>query len=467
MKNKNTNLIVSNIMKVAVSNLVIVLAGVINGFLIPKMMLVTEYGFYKIFTLYATYITLLHLGFIDGILIIFGGKKISDLDRISFRTYTKFLLLLEGSISIVVMCISLTLDGYYRFIFFMLSLNIIFANIGLYFQYISQATERFEELSFRNIIRSTLNILSAFFLFLFFHYKKIYISSYLYIYIVVIINFILATWYSYTYRGFIIGKSNSLYKEKDNIKNIFLEGIPYTIASFLASFILTIDRQFVSIFFNTEIYAVYAFAYNMLALITTAISAISTVLYPYLKKSNVKMEKSLPLIRNIISSLVSLMLCSYFLLIYIITWILPKYTESLRIFYIILPGLVFSSVISILLVNYYKVLFKQSVYMLISLVTVLLSIVANIIAYNVFGTPESISWASSIVMLIWYIISNGYFYIKYKIGFCTNLIYCLVIAVGFYIIASKFNSFLGLLFYLILYMVSTLILNSKEIKKLK
>ena len=51
----------------------------------------------------------------------------------------------------------------------------------------------------------------------------------------------------------------------------------------VSSFILTIDRQFVSVLFDIETYASYAFAYNLLSLITTVISAISTVLYPTIK----------------------------------------------------------------------------------------------------------------------------------------------------------------------------------------
>ena len=44
-----------NIIKVAVSNLFTILAGVLVGFIIPKMMGTTDYGYYKIFTLYIFY----------------------------------------------------------------------------------------------------------------------------------------------------------------------------------------------------------------------------------------------------------------------------------------------------------------------------------------------------------------------------------------------------------------------------
>ena len=34
-------------------------------------------------------------------------------------------------------------------------------------------------------------------------------------------------------------------------------------------------------------------------------------------------------------------------------------------------------------------------------------------AYYIFGTTSSISWASTITMVVWYLVSNGYFFIKW------------------------------------------------------
>ena len=458
--------VLSNIIKVAVSNIVIALAGVINGFLIPKAMSVTDYGYFKIFSLYATYITLLHIGFIDGILIIFGGKKYEELDKNSFRTYSRFLFTIEAAVSILVFIVSCFLEGHYKYIFGMLSLNIFIVNVALYFQVVSQITERFNELTLRNIIKSLLNIVTAIILYLLFRFRNFFTSVYLYIAITIAINLILSLWYLFTYRDIVFGKANSFKAEKDNIKHIFFEGLPYTVASFLASLILTIDRQFVSLLFETEIYAVYAFAYNMLALITTATSAISTVLYPALKKKSDNIKESLPTIRNIISIVVGALLCCYFVLIYVLHWILPNYSSSLEIFYIILPGLIFSSVITIVLVNYFKILHKQRIYAIISGGAVILSIAANFAAYYLVGTTQSISWAPTVIMFIWYIVTNIYFYVKHKIGFLKNLIYCLILVLGFYLIGYYFSDWKGLLIYFAVFTSITFLFNIKFLMNL-
>lgn len=461
MKN---NKVIKDIFIVALSNIIIALAGVVNGFIIPKVMSVTDYGFYKIFSLYATYITLLHFGFIDGILIMYAGKTKEELDKKAFKTYSRFLFMLELSASVIVIFIAVFLKGIYKFIFIMLAANILFTNVALYFQYISQVTERFKELTVRNILKSILNILLAIILFVLFKIRNYYVSSKSYIFYIVGINFILALWYMLTYRDLWIGKANKFNDEKTNIKHIFFEGLPYTIASFLASLILTIDRQFVSIAFDTETYAVYAFAYNMLALITTATSAISTVLYPYLKRQE-NSKNLIYTLRSIISLVVAIMICSFFILSYIINWFLPKYVNSLDIFYIILPGLIFSSVNTIVLVNYFKIDHKQNIYMIISGIIVLLSLLANFIAYFLFKTTSSISWASTIIMVIWYVVLNIYFKIKYKISFMRNFIYCGLVTLGFYIIAAYINNILGFTIYITYIVLISILFNIELIKK--
>ena len=100
-----------NIIIVLISNIISVISGVLIGFLIPKMMGVSEYGYYKTFTLYSSYIGILHFGFTDGIYLKFAGKKYEELDKEKFRTYTKFLFIMEAIITVLVMAGSFIFFG--------------------------------------------------------------------------------------------------------------------------------------------------------------------------------------------------------------------------------------------------------------------------------------------------------------------------------------------------------------------
>lgn len=63
---------IKNVLKIAISNIFIILSGVVSGFFLPKLLGVTDYGFYKIFNLYITYGVFFDLGISRYLFIIRG-----------------------------------------------------------------------------------------------------------------------------------------------------------------------------------------------------------------------------------------------------------------------------------------------------------------------------------------------------------------------------------------------------------
>lgn len=68
--NKN----IKSVSQVILSNLTTIVSGVLVGFLLPKIMSVESYGWYKTFTLYSSYLGFFGLGIIDGIVLKYGEK---------------------------------------------------------------------------------------------------------------------------------------------------------------------------------------------------------------------------------------------------------------------------------------------------------------------------------------------------------------------------------------------------------
>lgn len=100
MQNKSFG---KNLFLVAFSRGASLVSSVFAGFLIPKFFSVSDYGFYKVFTLYAVYTALLHFGFVDGILLKLSGKSYNELDFSEMRTYTRFFIAFETCISLLMM----------------------------------------------------------------------------------------------------------------------------------------------------------------------------------------------------------------------------------------------------------------------------------------------------------------------------------------------------------------------------
>lgn len=449
-----------NILIVAISNIAKLLSGVLVGLLLPKIIGVTDYGYYKTFTLYGVYVGLFTLGITDGIYLKFGGCSYDSLDKKSFRFYSVFFFALQFIFSAIMALFScFCLPEEYRFIFVCLALYLFFFNITSYFQIISQITDRFAELSIRNLLQSLFQAGAV--IILFFTSNGSDHGSYrLFTIIYVSITCFLALWYIFTYRDIVFGKRNSFKSEKKELKVFVSIGIPLLISNLSMLLLLSFDRQFVNVLFDKDTYAVYAFAYNMLSLFTTALAAISVVIYPTLKRTTADTLKASysKLIYSILS-LSFLGLAVYFPLTAFVPWFLPKYEGSLTIFRIIMPGLALSSSVTIVMHNYYKVLGENLKFFRNCLIVLITSFSANLFAYLIFGTTEAISIASIGVLIIWYLLSERLFIKRYKTKWSINALYAVLMIAVFYLISIIETWWVGLIVYLVVLSVISMLIS--------
>lgn len=427
----------ASILGVALGNVATIIAGVLVSFLIPKILPLSEYGWYKTFSLYTTYISYFHLGIIDGIVLEYGGVNYEDLGVKKFRAYFKWYSGLQFFFAIAVVCASLFIsEPNCRFIVQMLGIDIVAVNVTSYYQQISQITQRFSEFSKRKVIQSICNIAVA--ALMFFKYTTGLGASYQeYTVLVVLVNVALAVWYVCTYKEISFGCSDSLRSTSPAIVRFIRIGFPLLFANMCSTIIITLDRQFVSVLFDTSIYAIYAFAYNMLSLVTVATSAVATVLYPMLKRTTAeKLKSNYARIVTGVLAFVFLALVAYFPLCWFVNLFLPRYNDSLLIFRVIFPGLALSSAITVVMHNYYKVMGDNILYFRKSVVILLLSAIANYLAYTWFKSPISISISSIVVMVVWYIYIERYFVKKYQCDNKKEILYIVIMFSAFYMITS-------------------------------
>ncbi len=460
--------VLKDIFKVIVSNLTTILSGVIVSFLLPKIISVSDYGFYKIFTLYFNYLGVLSLGIIDGIVLKFGEKNYTELDHQRFRSYFAWYSILHIVLTFAIVLVSFFVNVFdYKFLILLLAANLIPANITGYFQQISQITQRFKEYSIRKILQSVFNILLILLLFFLYQSDLTVVTYKLYLIGSLVVNLALVMWYIWTYRDIIFGKRDPLSSTFKDVLSLAKLGFPLLLANMCSTLLMSLDRQFVSMLFNTEEYATYAFAYSILSLITVATSAISIVIYPIFKR----IEKSLlkdnyKNINFILLFFVFFVMVVYFPMGYFVEWFLPKYTYSLSIFRIILPGLAISSSITVVTHNYYKVFDKSTEFFKKSIVALVVSFVFNIIAFLLFGTRESISIASVFALLIWYFHSrNGLK--KICSGISKDTIYMLIMCLVFYACTAIPNFLLSGLLYVCAYILISVGLFAQNWRALK
>ncbi|MCR5332955.1 MAG: oligosaccharide flippase family protein [Bacilli bacterium] len=430
---------IKNILIVLIGNIFTIVSSILVGFFVPKMMNVDAFGYYKTFALYFEYTTFLSVGFSDGIYLLYAGTSFEKLDKPRFRLFSKLLLASQAILSILVCVVSVFfIKTDYGFIFFFVGLSIFLSNLLNYYQYLSRVTERYGELTVRDMLKSILNIASVVVLFVLYKMGKMSTLNFkLYIVIYVSILAFIVIIYSINYRHIIFGKSTKLKDDLSIIGTIFKMGIPLMIANFINSFILIIDKQFVNVLFDKYTYGIYAFAYSMLGFITTAISAISTVLFPVLKRlnENALKEKYVNLI-SAITMVVAICLSGYFPILWICQRYLNNYIASMEFFRIILPGLMICSPITMIMYNYYKSMGAIVEYFIKSIIVLAVAFLFDLGAYLIFKNtdyaPKAISIASILTFVVWYVVVEFKFYRMWKLNYVKNMLYLALIAGAFY-----------------------------------
>ena len=212
---------IKNVLKIAISNIFIILSGVVSGFFLPKLLGVTDYGFYKIFNLYITYGVFFDLGISNGIYLLYGGYKRAELPKETFRFYFSFFLKIQIIFAIIVTMVAIIfMDNEYKFIFVMVAAYTLVNNIATYFEKISVMIGEFNASAQRNILKSVLTIFIIFVLWVGIKFNVSVRYFQFYTVLFVIVYGILAFQYCLYYKELIFGEKDIISKQKENLKKI-------------------------------------------------------------------------------------------------------------------------------------------------------------------------------------------------------------------------------------------------------
>lgn len=398
-----------NILLISFMKLFALGAGILTGFVVPKILDVSDYGFVKIADLYASYIGVVTLGFFDGIILKYSGKDFADLDKPKFNLYNRFHIYWNLIIAVFVALSCLFfVDPNYRIVFLWLSLDLILTNVMMQFQAITQMTSRFSLETIIGLGSSLVKLLLVGLLSVF-YFTGIWTNVPFWAYLIISLGptVFALVWYLIVYRDFVFGPAQKIHEAKSDILFFIRTGFPLMIGNFAIIFFLDCDRQFVNIYYPVETYAVYSFAYSLLTLVSTAVSGISIVIFPVLK------QKQIGVVFQNYNKLVSLLLIvtclcafAYFPAYFIVVYWLPKYMESLSVFRVIIAAFCAQTCVTVINQNYYKLEMKNISFLVMTLAVLAISIGLNFVAFYWIGTTYSISFGTLISVLLWYLVTT-------------------------------------------------------------
>lgn len=463
------SIFVANLLKVVISNIIVLLSGVLASFVIPKLMGVTQYGYYRIFMLYAVYASLLHFGFVDGILLHFGGLSYDNLNKKSIRSLSTFFITFEFIIGLIIILSSfLIANPIYHYICLDLGIYTIAINIVTYFQYLTQAVMNFSLLARMNSIQPILTIIIIVSAILCVHLRlfgqltyQLYLTLYVSTFIIVMIIYVLK------YHDIIFGARIHRAEITSQIKLLFKVGFMITISYQIGALIFNLDNQYILFLFSTDTFSNYSFAYSLIQILTTIINAISTVIFPYLNRQKEdQVTKSYDINTSYMLIFIFLSLLAYYPIDLFIHYYLPNYYESLKFFRILLPGVAISNCIYSIIFNYYKVLRKIKEYLYFGIGILLTALILNYLAYLITRSAYGIAISSLLTLLLWYLVTNYYLVRVYKVKSLYNTIYIILMLSAFEIITPLNNKIVSAFLYLTIYVLATIVTQRETLPQL-
>ena len=399
---------------------------------------------------------------LDGIYIKYGAYNYEDLPKKKFRKYFKAIVIMQLLESIImgVIIIAFIGDGNRVFILLSVILNMMLINIATLFSFIHQFTKRVKLFSVNLILTKLIFIIGCIALFI----SHIYQYKF-YIWVQTLANIIVLVIYVFYNKELVFGKSEKVFENLNEYKELFIIGFSVMIGNLMSSIIVGLDRIIVDRYFTTNEFSMYSFAYTLVTLFYILLNAITMVIYPYLARSKKsELTNMYGLIKDGLIIITSIMISGYFVLELIVIKVLPKYIDSLNILKLLIPTIILSAQINILISNMYKVLKLKKDYPKNNIFALGLGIVTNVIAYLIFKTTVSIAAATLISFIIWLLYSDVYFEKELNIDVKrSNIIQGIIIAI-FLITVYTLPLFIGFIIYVISVGVILLLSYRKRIK---
>lgn len=379
--------------RVIIIDIIGVLIGVLNGFLLPKVLDVEGYAIIKTFGLYIGYAGMLHLGFSDGMYILLGGKNYEKLDFKKVMGYFKVMLKLVFIIELIILVANLFIikDP----IVYLFLLYAVPFQISLFFSLILRATGNYNGYSLLKTATNIFTLVSVMTVILLFK------DPYFYIWGQIIIQFLLVFVSFYLFKGN-LGKSEAI--NFSEIKYIITIGFSVLLANVVTNLIISFDRWFVKINFSTNEFAYYTFGTTLLALFLTLIASVGTVLYPFL--SNYNNKKNTLIVKNIVLIIAFLSLGSSFAIDFIVQNFLPDYAQSMGVLKILILAFPFISTINVLYANLFKVFRKTKKFTIISIAMLAISFVSDLMLIRIFNRFDYVAFGTLITYFCWYMVCS-------------------------------------------------------------
>lgn len=435
------------------ANLVNLVFNLFINFAQPKFLSISAYAAIKTFQLYGTYAGILHLGFVDGVYLEFGGKRLNELssDKISKNVST--LRIFQAGLSLLALLVGIVIHDIVLIVF---AISIVPLNLTAYYRSLYQATGEFKKYG-RSMNATTISaFLLNLVLIVFFKahnylwFLLLYFVSYVWVYILLERQ---------------VKKSFPALKQTRFNKQEFVvsvrEGFFLMLGNFSQSILTSFDLWFVKILLNVSSFAYFSFAVSMENFLNVAITPITVTLYNFFctrtDPEDYNRAKRYVIMFSVILP------AAAFPAKFILERFLSSYVPSISVMFLLFSAQTFYVIVKGVYVNLYKAKGMQRTYFLKLVFSILASLAVNLVGYLILRNMEAFAIGTLLISAVWLFISAQDFP-NTKITI-VEWAYIFVCVIALNVFGVLLNVYIGFVLYLAVIVFMTFLVFNKDIKK--
>lgn len=370
--------------------------GVLQVFLVPRLLSVEDFGYWRLFTLYGGYTAIIHMGFADGALLRWAGKPLGSF-RSEVGAAVRFLWLQHIAVILPACALAWLALGSrpeLRVVAIGCLLFSIVLNTVTLLQFAAQAARRFVPFAVANAAPM------GGFVLLTFAWRTFALPRFQVLIALYAIAWAAVGVYLWNH---LRPAFTALFRIRDFGKALVLAGWPVMLANTGLSVAQSADRLVLSSAVSITAFAQYNLAQSTMYVPVTLMTAVSRVFFPHLAATET--DRRAGTYRRASRILVmcwSLLLPYYFVLDVFVRRVLPKYESSLGIAPLLLLAMLFFGLVQVLQSSFYNVCGRQREFFISSLYAV---IVAFGLGYGVaygFHSLRLVAACQIVVAILWW-----------------------------------------------------------------
>lgn len=280
-KEISTNKLAKNITLSMIAQLISLFASFILGLILPKYISEYSYSYVQMYTLYASYVGMMHFGLLDGLILRYAQYDYDQLDKERIKSQFQVLLSLTSLLMIIGIFLSLisNWNGITKNVVILVAISIVTKNILTYTLYTFQLTNRIKMYASTVIIQRAVHVLAVILLLVF------KIDSFYWYCLADLFGDIFGIVFGYfNNKGLYFGKSINV---NDQLKEAGINigvGIPLLIANLSSQYIIGGGKMIIQWRWDTLTFGKISFAFSISTLFANFMAAASVAIFPSLKR---------------------------------------------------------------------------------------------------------------------------------------------------------------------------------------